>query len=445
MESPPHKTDKGSGNSLGFWSCWALTAGIMIGSGIFLLPTLLAPYGLLSFFGWALTAFGSILIALVIARLSGRTRRSGGVYVYAQEAYGELTGFLVAWGYWAAYWIAIPAIAIAFVGYLGVIFPSLKGTNLGQALCALAVIWTLTLINMKSLKGAGYAQILLTVLKIIPLLLIILLGFYAGSNQNLPSINPEGKDFWPTLATTAILTMWAFSGLEAGAIAAKDVKDATRTIPKAILAGTLTVAFIYIASTYAVMRLVPADILINSTSPFADAAQGLGAWGPHLIAIGALIATAGSLNGVIFVTGQMPMALALDDMAPRVFISKNPASGPRLSLLLGSTLGSVVLLMNYSKGLIGMFTFLALMSTLAVLVPLLVAAAAEIKHNHISKQDKALTWSLIAILSFIYTLFAILGSGFEVIGWGIVLFLVGLPVYYWLRYERAKKRPANSQ
>lgn len=406
----------------------------MIGSGIFLLPAILAPYGLMSFAGWALTAFGSICLALVIARLSGRTTRSGGVYVYAQEAFGALPGFLVAWGYWAAYWISIPAIAIAFVGYLGVFFPALKGSTLGQALAALALIWGLTLINMKSLKGAGFVQVLMTALKTIPLGVIIGLGFIIGEKTNLPAVNPGNHAFIPTLATTAILTMWAFSGLEAGTIAAADVKNAKRTIPRAILFGTLTVAFIYIASTFAVMRLVPAEMLVQSTSPFADAAQGLGAWGPYLIALGALIATAGSLNGVIFVTGQMPVALALDGLAPKIFKVKNQNDGPRLSLLLGSALGSILLMMNYSNGLIAMFTFLAMMSTLAVLVPLLFSAAAELKHSWKSSRG----WAGIAGLAFLYSVFAILGSGFVVIAWGIVLLLAGLPVYY------AMKRRATS-
>ncbi len=411
---------------LGFWTCWSLTVGIMIGSGIFLLPALLAPYGLMSFAGWALTAGGSICLALVIARLSSRTARSGGVYIYAQDAFGDLSGFLVAWGYWVAYWISIPAIAIAFVGYLGVFFPVLKISIMGQALSALALIWGLTLINMKSLKDAGFIQILMTALKIVPLGLIIVLGIFMGDNVNLPKANPEKSSLIPALSTTAILTMWAFSGLEAGTIAAGDVKDAKRTIPRAILFGTLTVAFIYIASTYAVMRLVPAEQLITSTSPFADAALALGPWGPYLIAAGALIATAGSLNGVIFVTGQMPVALALDGFAPQIFEPNNPASAPRMSLLLGSILGTILLLMNYSKGLIAMFTFLAMMSTLAVLVPLLFSAAADLKYSWKSSKG----WAGIAGLAFIYSVFAILGSGIIIIAWGLVLLLAGLPVYY---------------
>ena len=100
---------------LGFWSCWSLTVGIMIGSGVFLLPSVLAPYGTLSFAGWLLTGGGSVLLALVFARLATRTRQSGGVYIYTRDAFGDLPSFIVAWGYWTCYWIAIPAMAIAFV------------------------------------------------------------------------------------------------------------------------------------------------------------------------------------------------------------------------------------------------------------------------------------------------------------------------------------------
>lgn len=414
---------------LGFWTCWSLTVGIMIGSGIFILPSVLAPYGMMSFAGWALTALGSIALALVISRLSARTRRSGGVYIYTQEAFGDLAGFMIAWGYWIAYWVSIPAIAIAFVGYLGVFFPALDGQLQAQALCAFALIWGLTFINMRSLKGAGVTQVLMTALKLIPLLLIIVLGLASGQSTNLPEANPSNSPFWATLATTALLTMWAFSGLEAGTVAASDVKDPQKTIPRTIVFGTLVVAFIYIASTLAVMLLVPAEVLVESESPFAEAAKGLGTWGPYVVAIGALISTAGSLNGIIFVTGQMPMALAIDGFAPKIFAKRSRANAPYISLVFGSVLASVLLLMNYSKGLIGMFTFLAMMATLAVLVPLLVSALAEFKYSWKSAKG----WAALAIFATLYSLFAIVGSGLTVIAWGTVLMLLGLPVYFWQR------------
>jgi len=208
----------GNNKTLGFWSCWSLTVGIMIGSGVFLLPSVLAPYGMMSFSGWILTASGSILLALVFARLASRTSRSGGVYVYTKEAFGELPGFLIAWGYWTSYWIAIPAIAIAFVGYLSVFFPALETQTTLQGALALGLVWCSILLNIKGLKEAATAQLIMTVLKLVPLLLVIALGATVGDVANLPATNPKQLTLLEGLAATALLTMWAFSGMEAGSM-----------------------------------------------------------------------------------------------------------------------------------------------------------------------------------------------------------------------------------
>ena len=419
---------------LGFWTCWSLTVGIMIGSGIFLLPAVLAPYGQLSFGGWMITGGGSLLLSLVFARLAARTRRSGGVYTYARDAFGDLAGFLIAWGYWASYWIAIPAVAIAFTGYLVVFVPALEHSAMMQMAVSLALIWGLTLVNIRGLKEAGGLQILMTLLKLVPLLIIILLGATTGSAENLPRFNPSGEPLLAILATTALLTMWAFSGLEAGAMPAGDVRDPERTIPRALVLGTLTVAFVYIASTAAVMLLIPADILAGSTAPYADAARHLGSWGPPLIAAGALISTAGALNGIIFVAGQLPMAVALDGLAPEKLARRNKGGAPAFSLILAASLASLLLVLNYSRGLIGAFSFLVMMSTLTFMLPMISSALAELRHSWASARG----WAAVAAIALLYSLFATAGSGVAIIAWGVLLLICGLPVFY---YGRARKQP----
>jgi APA family basic amino acid/polyamine antiporter len=420
------KPENGSKRVLGFWACWSLSVGTMIGSGIFLLPTLLAPYGLLSFGGWVLTAGGSILLALVLGRLARRITKTGGVYAYAQASFGNLPGFLIAWGYWAAIFTASPAVAIAFVGYLTVFFPALSGDPLWQGAIALALMWTLTLVSLRGAGSAGLVQVLTTVLKIIPLAIIIGLGVLAGDPANLPAVNPTGGSVLGVLSATALLTMWAFAGLEVGTLPAGDVKDPARTIPRSIVWATLTVAFIYIASTGAVMMLLPGEHLVHSTSPFADAAASLGQWGAPLVALGALVATAGSLNGNIFASGQVPMAVALDRLAP-AFITRRTASGaPWVALVLTTLISSILLCLNYSRGLVGAFTFLVMMSTVCTLLPLLVSALAELKHSW----RQARPWAVIAIIAGLYATFAIYGSGLRVILWGAALLLTGVPVYF---------------
>jgi APA family basic amino acid/polyamine antiporter len=418
---------------LGFWSCWSLTVGCMIGSGIFMLPTVLAPYGLLSFGGWLLACAGAMLVALTLARLAARTTRTGGPYAYVHDAFGDLVGFVNVWGYWTTYWAGIAAVAVAFAGYLTVFVPALTDNPVGQALSALALIWLLTLINIRGLKESSLVQIALTLLKLAPLIAIIALGVIAGRPEHLPALNPQHAPVLPTLAATALLTMWAFVGLESGAIPAGACVDCERTIPRALIFGTITVTIVYLAATIAVMLLVPADVLVRSTSPFADAARAFGAWGPTLIAAGALVATAGTANGLIFVAGQLPMAAALDNLAPRFLGLTDKGGAPYAALILSSVITSLLLVANYSRGLIGAFTFLIMLSTLGTLVPYLLSALAELRHSWRSARG----WAGVALLAAMFSIFAIIGSGREALLWGVVLFASGVPLYYLVRQRKS--------
>ncbi|OQW58047.1 MAG: hypothetical protein A4S17_12350 [Proteobacteria bacterium HN_bin10] len=421
-DQPPKKP-------LGFWTCWSLTVGCMIGSGIFMLPAVLAPYGMVSFGGWVLACAGAILIALTLARLAARTTRTGGPYAYVHDAFGDLVGFVNIWGYWTTYWAGIAAVAVAFAGYLTVFAPALQDNPTGQALSALALIWALTLVNIRGLRESSLVQIALTFLKLAPLLAIVALGVFAGRAENLPAFNPQHAPLLPTLAATALLTMWAFVGLEAGAIPAGACENSERTIPRALVFGTITVTIVYLSATAAVMLLVPAEVLVTSTSPFADAARAFGAWGPSLVAAGALVATAGTANGLIFCAGQLPMAAALDRLAPRALGLTGKSGAPYVALLVSVVPTSLLLVANYSRGLIEAFTFLIMLSTLGTLVPYLLSALAELRHSWRSARG----WAGVALLAAVFSIFAIIGSGREALIWGIVLFASGVPLFYLLR------------
>ncbi len=411
---------------MGFWKCWSMSVGVMIGSGVFLLPAVLAPYGSISFLGWLATSVGAILIALVLARLASRTQRSGGFYVYTRDAFGDLAGFVVGWSYWVSIVFGVAAISVAFAGYASSLIPVLAGSKFSQALLAAAVIWTLTGVNIKGVSEAASVQLVMTLLKIIPLLVIIVLGALLGSADNISSFNPQGLPLSQALATTGLLTMWAFVGLEAGVIPAGDVKDPQRTIPRAVVIGTLCVAALYIGATAAVMMLVPIDVLAQSEAPFADAARPLGTFGGIMVALGAMVATAGSLNGNILLSGQMPAAVAGDGLAPAVMARKNAGNAPTTALIISSLLATVLLFFNYSDGLVSAFTFLISMSTLAVLMPYALSALAELKQAQWSMG----LWSVIAALAMAYTLIAMAGAGLVTLLWGLLLMLAGLPVFY---------------
>lgn len=423
---------------LGFWSCWSLTVGCMIGSGVFMLPALLAPYGLLSFGGWIIAGGGSIALALVFGRLAARTTQNGGPYAYSRQAFGDLTGFLMAWAYWLSFVLGVPVVAIAFVGYLGVFVPALNGNAVAQASTAIALIAFFTALNIRGLKAMSAAQISLTILKIIPLLVIIAAAIPAGSAENFPSFNPSGEAPLAVLAAVALIALWPFTGFEVVTLPARTVTHPERTIPRALIIGMLTVVAIYLAATAAVMALVPAGQLAQSTAPFADAARALGGWGPNFIALGALIATAGTLNGLIFSCGQMPMAVAQDKLAPGWLAALSKGGTPHNALILSSALSAVVLLLNYSRGFIGAFRFLLMMATALGLIYYVVVALAELRHS----SGSAPAWAAIALVAILYSLFAAFGSGLEVLLWGLLMMLPGLPLFFLFRRHAGAAAPA---
>lgn len=425
---------------LGFWGCWALVVGCMIGSGIFLLPAQLAPYGLLSFGGWIIAGIGSTALALVFGRLAARTHCNGGPYAYARESFGDFTGVLMGWAYWLSFVIGVPTVAIAFVGYLGVFYPALNGNAMMQLGAALGVIALFTYINIRGLKEMSATQILLTVLKIIPLVAVIALALPAGSAANLPSFNPSGGSIIAALAATALLALWPFTGFEVVTLPASHVKDYERTIPRALITGMLTVVAIYLAASAAVMLLVPPAQLAQSTAPFADAARAFGPWGPNLIAAGALVATAGTINGLIFTCGQMPMAVAADGLAPRWLAATTKQGTPYLALILSAVLGAAMLALNYARGFLGAFEFLLKMATSLGLIYYIVVALAELRHSARSAKG----WASVAVLGIAYSLFAAFGSGLEVLFWGVVLMAAGVPLYFYSRSRNANAASPSS-
>ena len=402
-----------------------MSVGVMIGSGIFLLPAVLAPFGWISLLGWLLTSAGTIVLALVLARLAGTTDRAGGPYTYVRESFGDLAGFLIGWGYWVGVVFGVTAIAVGFAGYMGSVFPVFAANSFTQALVAAAGIGALTWVNVKGVSEAASVQLVLTILKIIPLVLIIYLGIAYGDRDNFPSFNPQGLSIFQALSTTALLTMWAFIGIEAAVIPASDVENPKKTIPAAVVSAALSVSLLYVGASAAIMFLVPSDILAVSESPFVDAAAHMGKGGALLIGIGALISTAGALNGNIFVMGQMSMAIAADGLAPAVIAKKNRGGAPAGALIVSSVFSTALLVLNFTDGLVSAFSFLISMSTLSILAPYGLSALAEFKRSWRS----AKAWAAVALLSVTYTLIAAAGSGLYVLLLGVGLFLLGIPLF----------------
>jgi APA family basic amino acid/polyamine antiporter len=440
-------TTESTQGELGFWMATALVVGNMIGSGIFLLPSSLGPYGGISIIGWLFTSAGAICLALVFAKLASWVPKAGGPYAYVRLGFGDFIGFWIAWGYWIAVWAGNAAIAVACVSYLKVFFPILDSSTWLAGLVAIALIWLFTWINCRSIREAGMTQLITTLVKIVPLVAIATLGLFWIDGANFIPFNPSDKPAFSAVSSVATLTLWAFIGLESATIPATAVVNPKKNIPRATIIGTLVTALVYILSTVAVIGILPREALANSPAPFAEAARTIwGNWAYYGVAFGAVVSSAGALNGWILLQGQVPMAAAMDNLFPRKFAQISNRGVPVFGIALSSVLITVLMVLNYSgtKTLIDIFSFVILLATLTTLIPYAFCAIAEFL---IFLQDPAQFGGrrhfkgsgMIAAIAFIYSVWAIYGSGAETVLYGFILLLLGIPVYVWLvRQQQAQ-------
>ncbi|HUF48364.1 MAG TPA: amino acid permease [Vicinamibacterales bacterium] len=415
---------------VGFPTALALVVGGMIGSGVFTLPAALAPYGGVSLLGWLISAGGSILLALVFAHLARTYPATGGPYAYTRRAFGDLAGFLVGWGYWISCWTTNGALAVAFVGYLDPFFPAALRHPPTAALMAGSTVWVLTIVNSLGVRAAGGMQVVTTVLKVLPLLLVGFAGLAYVSPEPFVIADTRAPVLGANIMAVVTLTLWAFLGLETATIPAASVRHAARVIPRATILGTSLAAVLYIVCTVGVMSVVPAATLAASTAPFADAARVMfGDGAARLVALGAAISCFGALNAWVLLVGQMPMAMAADGLFPRVFAQLSSRGTPTRGMVIGGVLTSALIATNYADTLVAVFTFIILLATLSVLVPYAFCALAVLARPAGGAAPTSRGVRIVAALAFGYAMLAIAGAGQETVYWGFLLLLAGLPVY----------------
>ncbi len=425
---------------LGFAASMALVVGNMIGSGIFMLPASLAAFGGISLLGWVFSSAGALLLATLFGNLSRLLPDAdGGPYAFTRAGLGDFPAYLVAWGYWVSIWSTNAAIAVALVGYLGVFFPVLDDHPQWAILTGLGFIWLFSWINTRSVRTVGWIQLATTVLKVLPILFIGVIGVFYFQADHLVPFNRSSESSFAAITSTTTLTLFAYLGMESATVPASSTSGASRTIRRATIWGTAITIALYILSSAAVMGIVPPQLLEVSTAPFADAAALF--WGDaakYIVAAGAVISTMGALNGWLLIQGQLPMAASLDGLFPKIFSRVNRFYQPAAGILLSSILVSLLMLANFSKSLVGAFTFMMTLSTLSVITPYVFSTASYALHVLKERKPKRMAALTLAVLAFCFSLWIIIGCGQEVVYWGFLLLIGGIPFYVLMKYNQRK-------
>jgi len=426
-------------HKIGFWASTSVVVGNMIGAGVFMLPISIASYGGVGILGWICASIGAILLAIMFGALSQEAPDTlGGPYIFSRLGLGDFAAFLVAWGYWIAIWATNAAIAVALVGYLEVFFPFLHDP-LPAILTGLAFIWLFSWINSKPLETVASVQMITSILKVVPLLLIGIVGLAFVDWSYFVPFNRSDEPLWSAITSTTTLTLFAYLGMESAGIISEETQDSDIIVNKSTIAGTLITVVVYLTSAIAIAGLIPTEQLINSSAPFADAAEAfMGPIAKYFIAGCAVIATMGALNGWILLQGRIPLAAARDKLFPRIFGDVNIHGSPVMGILCSSVLASALMILNYSKSLADTFTFMITLSTLACLIPYLFSAASYMIIRFNTGQVKLTKMMWISMLSFCFCIWVVIGCGAEIVFYGFILLLAGMPFYVWLMRNRLK-------
>lgn len=428
---------------LGLIMCTALVVGNMIGSGVYLLPASLAPLGWNSIFGWLLTIAGGLCLAFVFASLARAMPRGGGPYAYTRAAFGPGAAFMVSWSYWIGLWVGNAAIATAGISYLSVFFPQLATTTGLHAVVTLGIIWILTAVNCRTTALAGSVQVVSTVLKILPLIAVIILAALILGEKGMTAVQPfeaETIAIGP-ITMAATLALWSLLGLESATVPAEQVHEPEKTIPRATMIGTILTGALYLFVCTSVILLQPPEQVAASNAPLADfIASRWGEDAGRALALFAAISVFGALNGWILVTGELTSAMAKDRLFP-AFLAKRSHRGPPVNALVASSgLLTGVVMLNYYETLIGLFNFVALLSTTSILFMYLAVSLAALKLNASGAMVKSGALGVIGAFATAYALWTIYGAGAKPFVWGLVLLAAGLPVYLLMQRTQTNQK-----
>lgn len=431
---------------LGLFMATALVIGNMVGSGIFMLPATLAQKSGpgATMIAWILTGIGSIFLALSYANLGAKIPKTGGPYEYSKLAFGDFTGYMSAWLYWNGCWIGNAAIIIAVTSYLGFLVPQVASNPIIGFISSTVILWTFTLLNIFGVKPAALVQTASTIIKLILFILFIILAGVSFNVDNISPLFPEGKGI-NTIPAAATATLWAFTGLETASVTGGEIKNGEKNIRLSTILGMIVAVILYMLISFFSMGAMNQSELAVSTTPIVDIfSKILGNNIGKYIGILALLSIVGTTIGWILSTARVSYAAALDGMFPKCFGKVHSKfKTPYASLIISGILVNILLLMNYTKGFSSAFTFVSLLATLSYLPIYAITAAAEIllviKHKAKINLWNFVKSSIIPLMGFIYAVWAIYGSGEEIVMYGFLLILFGIPFYLYLTVKNKNK------
>ncbi|MDP1421035.1 amino acid permease [Peribacillus simplex] len=430
---------------LGFWSALAIAVGTTIGSGIFVSSGDVARAAgtpSISILAWIIGGVIAIPQVMVLAELSTAYPQNGSGYVYLNKAGWRPLAFLYGWAtFWALDPPSISIMALAIVSYLATFFPFFSGV--AGKLLGIAIILLITSIHYRSVKEGGLFQVIITAIKIIPFLIVIVLG--------IMYMNPENFAYTPgpgaqksSLIGGVSATTWAYTGMAAICFMAGEFKNPGKILPRALISSVFIVLALYTLLAICVIGLMPFEELINSNAAVSEAVKyipGLSDIASSFVAITAIIVILGSLSSCIMFQPRLEYAMAKDGLFFQRFAKVHPKyETPSFSIIVQVTYACILVCFSNLTVLLGYFTLIQLVINIMDFAAVYKCRKRD-DYNPIYRMPM---WRLTTVL-------AILGASW--LAWGtftwapiqgviaaLIVIATGLPVYYyWERKYGSKK------
>ena len=409
--------------NLTYFDLMNIVIGAIVGSDIYIIPGLTA--GLIGPFAiviWILGGAVSMVLVMVFAYCSFYVPNVGGSYAYVTTAFDRFYGFIAGWSMCIAEIVALPVFAIVFTNYLVYFIPLDYGA---QIVVRILFISAAVLINIYGVKAAGRVNDVLTIAKLFPLLMIIVLGI--GSMLLNPHLFGNYSPFAPVglgnFGTVVVLIFWAYAGFELGSMPASEVVDPKRNVPRALISGMAIVIFFYVITNVAAFGVVNWAALSTSPVPLVLVSTTLlGGAGAVITGVGALASVAGVDETEVLGTARLIYAMAADGLLPKVVQRVHPRyRTPYVAVLIE---GAVALALSFYSQISQLISFAVFNLGVCYLLVCLSLSVLNRRGEHGLRGQNVIPWLGVAI-SF-YLLYSTSLTDKLV---GIAAILVGIPIY----------------
>lgn len=334
----------------GLWTATALVVGGMIGAGIFVLPAALAPVGWTSVVSWLAAGLGVIAIALVLVRLVQQRPDEPSVLTICGDILGLLPGRLLIWNYWTAIAVSLPVLAMTAAAYLLHLLPGVPQSPMTIALVGTAILGLLVLANLSGVRTAGFLQVLTTMLKLLPLALVMLIVLWLAASEPQTFTASEAPPLeWTALTPAMGIVFFALLSFENATLLAERVRDPARNVVRATLLGVIGVLAIYITVSTGIVLAIPTAELQASSAPIAMFVERyVGNWTGNAVALFAAISAIGALNCLVLLLGELPLGMVRDGQLPGWMARTTRRGVAAAPILVGFALAVVLLFASVS-------------------------------------------------------------------------------------------------